>query len=268
MNYKIHELAECFAPMSSELFSDVVRDMELNGFDETEPIELYKDKIIDGRNRYFAAKKAEVEPVYVDMTDKLTDDGLFDHVLRKNLHRRHMEAKDRREIFSRLRATSFQHLLIKTKLIQEGEETDLSYWDTPPDEDEIHPVSEYQPQSGGIEEKLAKELGVTTRSVKRHEKLTADAAPEVKDAYMKGDIGLRKAESIAKEPKEEQAEKLAEAKKPSVPKPSGKSDSSILHDVRGHWGHVVRGLHSMGLKDGLSEHLNAISKAIKKGRGK
>ena len=56
-NLQSHELADLFPMMSKLEMSDLVSDMLDNGYRSENPIVLYGGKILDGRNRYAAAKR-------------------------------------------------------------------------------------------------------------------------------------------------------------------------------------------------------------------
>lgn len=95
---KPHELANLFPMMNADELSALVQDMRDNGYDETSPIITYKGKILDGRNRYAAAKIAKVEPIYSEY------DGvdLLSFVLSKNLHRRHLNETQRAGVAAKI----------------------------------------------------------------------------------------------------------------------------------------------------------------------
>lgn len=59
-----HPIANSFPVMTRKEYSGLVGSMEKEGFDENFPILLYEGKILDGRNRYKAAKETSVEPIY------------------------------------------------------------------------------------------------------------------------------------------------------------------------------------------------------------
>lgn len=53
-DFQFHHLADRFPMMESKDKIELAGDIERNGL--REPITLYEDKILDGRNRYEAAK--------------------------------------------------------------------------------------------------------------------------------------------------------------------------------------------------------------------
>lgn len=61
--FKIHSIANNFPMMNRKEYSGLVGSMEKHGFDENFPIVLFEDKILDGRNRYKAAKELGIAPV-------------------------------------------------------------------------------------------------------------------------------------------------------------------------------------------------------------
>lgn len=62
--YDYHPIANTYPMMSKKEFNNLIGSMEDNGFDEKYPIILFEDKILDGRNRYEASKKAKVKPLF------------------------------------------------------------------------------------------------------------------------------------------------------------------------------------------------------------
>ena len=57
---EFHETASIFPLMEGKEFDDLKEDIKKNGL--LEPILLYKEQIIDGRNRFRACKDLEIEP--------------------------------------------------------------------------------------------------------------------------------------------------------------------------------------------------------------
>jgi hypothetical protein len=105
---KFHPLADLFPLMEGEEFDALVADIKANGL--REPIVLYEDKILDGRNRYRACLAAKVEPHFMHPLVRpknrnkelaVIDDPVA-YVISKNIHRRHLTAKERRVLIAKL----------------------------------------------------------------------------------------------------------------------------------------------------------------------
>ena len=50
--------------MSKEDYTGLKEDIKNNGFDETKPIYLYEEKILDGWHRFNVCQELAVEPIY------------------------------------------------------------------------------------------------------------------------------------------------------------------------------------------------------------
>lgn len=64
---EFHPVAAVFPMMDDERFAELVKDIRARGL--LTPIQLYEEKILDGRNRYRACLEADVEPTFVEVTD-------------------------------------------------------------------------------------------------------------------------------------------------------------------------------------------------------
>ena len=98
--YEHHPLAEMFPLLKDAEFHELVEDIRKHGL--REPISLFEQKIIDGRNCERACIKAGVEPRYRSIEFD-NHDAAAAYVISKNICRRHLtpEAKARtdRKIF-------------------------------------------------------------------------------------------------------------------------------------------------------------------------
>ncbi len=88
-NLQSHPYADMFPRMQNEEFTALVASIRDDGL--AEPIVTWEGEILDGRNRYAACTKAEVEPEFIEYEGK--DPRGF--VLLKNLHRRHLTTSQR-----------------------------------------------------------------------------------------------------------------------------------------------------------------------------
>ncbi len=94
---EFHSLAEFFPLMTEDELAELAADIKKNGL--LEPITLYQNRIIDGRNRYRACRKAGVEITQTD-TYNGSDPAAF--VASRNLHRRHLTREQRNELLAKL----------------------------------------------------------------------------------------------------------------------------------------------------------------------
>jgi ParB-like chromosome segregation protein Spo0J len=93
-----HPLAKNFPLLNGSEFNELVADVGTNGLHE--PIVLYQGAILDGRNRYRACLKAKVDPRFEEFEGD--DAAALAFVISKNIHRRHLKAKEKREAIAAL----------------------------------------------------------------------------------------------------------------------------------------------------------------------
>lgn len=86
---EFHPIANIFPLLDDAELAVLAKDIRDNGLQE--PVVVYQEKILDGRNRFLACEKAGVEPTY---RPYLGDDPLT-WVISENLHRRHLNESDR-----------------------------------------------------------------------------------------------------------------------------------------------------------------------------
>ena len=93
---KFHPLADIFPLMEGAEFDELVADIKAHGL--REPITIFEDKILDGRNRDRACREAGVQVVTRDFEGD--DPAAF--VISANIHRRHLSAKQKSELIAKL----------------------------------------------------------------------------------------------------------------------------------------------------------------------
>jgi hypothetical protein len=93
-----HPLASMFPMMKGEEFDAFVADIETHGL--REKITLYQGKILEGRHRYRACLRAKVELRFEQF--KGDDAAATAFVVSRNIHRRHLKPKEKRDLLEKL----------------------------------------------------------------------------------------------------------------------------------------------------------------------
>lgn len=88
-----HELSNLFPLMNEKELEELSQDISKNGL--LEPIVLYENKILDGRNRYRACQLHQLPFETIKFNGNCNP---FDYVISLNLHRRHLNAAQRAEL--------------------------------------------------------------------------------------------------------------------------------------------------------------------------
>jgi hypothetical protein len=92
--YTAHPAAELFPIMIEDELDKLAADISVHG--QLEPILVWEDKILDGRNRYIACVKAGVKPrVLTAPLSPTSDQTPTEWVISHNLLRRHLTPRDR-----------------------------------------------------------------------------------------------------------------------------------------------------------------------------
>jgi hypothetical protein len=95
---KFHPLADLVPSMRDSEYEDLKADIKANGL--LMPIVLFEGKVLDGRHRLRACRAVDVEPRFTEGADWIGDPAGF--VLSANIHRRHLDAKQKRDVIAKL----------------------------------------------------------------------------------------------------------------------------------------------------------------------
>lgn len=95
---KLHPLAELFPPMTDVEYQALKKDIAENG--QEDRVTFWNSMLVDGRHRWRACNELGIE---CDAFDLECDEGeLYQYVLSKNLHRRHLTESQRAVIAGKL----------------------------------------------------------------------------------------------------------------------------------------------------------------------
>jgi ParB-like chromosome segregation protein Spo0J len=164
---KFHPYSEVFPLIEGAEFDALVADIKANGL--REKIWLYEGKILDGRNRFLACKKAGVKP----LTRKYTGKDALAFVVSANIARRHLTVEQRSLAGARI-AT-----------LQRGD-------------------NQHTARAASSQKEVAEKLGVSTDSIQRAKKVIEHGSKALQNAVESGDVPLKKAASVVGLPKSEQ----------------------------------------------------------------
>lgn len=164
-------------------FDALQEDIRANGIHE--PIVVYQGEILDGRNRYMAARDLGIEFPVREFEG--TEAEALAFVMSRNLHRRHLTQAQKV-------AAAAQAANMPVGGNQHG--ASLRQLADPP-------------EAVITTQQAAEAMGVATRTVERAKKVVKEGAPELVAAMAAGKVAVSAAAEIAELPKAEQAEVVA-----------------------------------------------------------
>lgn len=172
---EFHEFANVFPLLEGKEFDALLRDVRDHGI--REPVVIYEDKILDGRNRWNVCQVLGIEAP----TRQFDGSDALEFVVSLNLHRRHLTTSQRSMIGARI-----------ANLKGRGRPAEIASYEA---------ISEST---------AAKMMKVGRSSVQRAGQVIESAAPEVARAVERGEITVKVAADIANAPREEQVEAVAQ----------------------------------------------------------
>lgn len=174
---QFHPLADIFPLIEGKDFGELVASIKASG-GPRENIILHEGMILDGRNRARACEVLGLKPNYAVLPETI-DPLTF--VLDRNLHRRHLDDRQRASVAGKI-----------ANLSRGGDRS--------------------KPPIGGLSvEKSAEVLNVAPRQVERARVIHQHGGPEVRQALDRGEVAVSIAERIARLPAQEQPAAVARA---------------------------------------------------------
>jgi len=224
-----HPLADLFPMMDEEAFTDFARDIEANG--QREPIVLFENKILDGRNRFKACQRLGIVPRFREYH---AGDPLG-FVISLNLKRRHL--------------TESQRAMVAGKLANIGKGQFVG---------NQHVASANLPTPPVSQPDAAKLLNVSERSVRTAKAVQKTGTPELVNAVEQGAVSVSAAAVIAKQPPAQQAEILSQSEERSLA-----AAAKELREAQGLYDRTVAAKEAYGSQEPLSkEDREALADAV------
>jgi hypothetical protein len=186
-----HPICLLMPSADEDELESLIDDIRAHGL--LDPIVLFEERILDGRNRAVACERAGVAPRYVEFRGGREEALMF--VVSHNLKRRHLTKQ-----------------AIADTLV-EAEDFDLDYELGEPAASDIK-MSAPKPKTASSRE-LAKAAGgaVSREMINATRKVKEKAVPELKEAVRRGRIGVQDAAKAADLPPDQQ-EAIAASPKP------------------------------------------------------
>lgn len=190
-----HEYADLFPWIEGPAFEELKADIAKNGV--IEPIVFLDGAILDGRNRYMAARALGIEYPRIEYSG---NDPLG-FVISHNLKRRHL--------------TESQRAMVATKLAKMPSHRPVK--------------SENLPTSEMSQSQAAQMLNVSDRSIRTAKQVSEQGTPELAKAVEEGKVSVSAAASIVDQPPEVQREVVAQ---PNVKKAVSELRKSVLEAAK------------------------------------
>ena len=182
-DYEFHPIANAFPLMNDVEFAELIADIRGNGL--IKEIDLYQGKVLDGRNRYNACKKAGV-PIRTRNFAARDEDHAISHAISANLRRKHYtddQLSMSAQTLANMKAGDNQFIAKEVP--------------------EISGTSDQQPEKPIEAPKIslkdaAKKVGVKYKSAERA-RTVANKAEAVVEPVTQGKITIREAEKLIEE---------------------------------------------------------------------
>lgn len=191
---QFHDAANIF-PLDDEHLDELAEDIKEHGLQI--PIEQMDGKIIDGRRRWLACKKAGVRP---DIIPVSVEDPIA-YVMSLNLHRRHLTPSQRSMVGARAKE-HYERLAKERQKERKGKQPGAT-----------SPEKLPELSTGDTRDQAGKAVGVSGRMIDHASKVIEEGVPELVQAVWDGEVSVATGSRIAKLPAEEQQAAITGGKK-------------------------------------------------------
>lgn len=205
---EIHPACLILPEMDKEEYEKLRED--ISGFGLRHPITLYQGMILDGRHRYRACMDLGIEPIFEDWQG---GSAVVEFVIGENLHRRHLDKSQKAMVaaraidYHRKAAADRQKIAgslggaptIKQRLISETSNESANNLSAPGAlTSPIANVVEFPTENGKSAAALAKQVGVSARTVEQAIKVMEQGTPEDQADVIQGKTSLKAKETEIK----------------------------------------------------------------------
>ena len=182
----VHPTFQTLLPINEKELSNIVKDMEENGFDKSKPVCIWQEEnvLIDGYTRFTAAKEAGLSEIYKYEMSFGTEQEALEYAMKQQLNRRNLNDAGKLMLIEKL-----------DNLRNPGRKSSDS-------------EAEAEPR-GKSAQALAESLGIGTRTVERGRYVLANADEETLEEVKSGKKSINQAAKKIKQQKDEQKKAAA-----------------------------------------------------------
>jgi hypothetical protein len=195
--YEFHDVANFWPLMEGKDFDDLVESVRREG--QLIDIELWEDKIIDGRNRYRACEKLGFEPQFAEVD--LTGRDVVSYVHALNGDRRHMTPSQLAMVGEK--AFEYYEKLAKERQKEHGK--------TAPGKRGNTPGTITGSVSADARDQAGKAVGVCGSLIDRARVVKEKGVPELAEAVEQGRMSVSRAAKVARCDESKQREEASAA---------------------------------------------------------
>lgn len=211
--YTVHPAADVFPLLDDAALDEMAADIEAKGL--LEPVVLTADgkTLVDGRNRYRACNRLNIEPNYRRLPADYTEKQILDFIVSTNIQRRHLNPGQRAMVALELEPMYAAAAKEKERQRKSGEVTVADLPQSPPEQNKSR-------------EQAAKVVGASGRAVSQAKAVERDA-PDLAEKVKTGEMAL------------DAADRERKKRNAAMPKPEPVKPSKTMLTLFTHTGEAV-----------------------------